>query len=337
MPELPEVETVRRGLAHLITGYTITSGQDLHPRVLKMSSIAPLASLPGARIKAINRRSKFLWFILDRPEVLVAHLGMSGQFLINRPNRPTPKHICATFELNRGLHSRNLYFNDQRTFGWLSVERLVDGVAQSRDHFPSMAKKASRALNAIVQFTELYLRIGHHIFAQDVRCAFSRIYSSCVMIHSMLMFVPMTASEFDSWLPSSFAGYRTEIIASGEEEVAADQNLRQTRQGLFPDDKPASGQYFMKILDQDISVGMLWLRAPQIEGSGAWYIYQIEIDEKFRGNGYGRQTMQELEDWVRARGGSRLVLNVFGQNVVAQSLYDSLGFTTQAKRMFKEL
>jgi formamidopyrimidine-DNA glycosylase len=134
MPELPEVETVRRGLAHLIAGYTITSSQDLHPRVLKKSSIAPRASLSGARITAINRRGKFLWFILNRPEVLVAHLGMSGQFLINGQDGPTPKHIRANFELKKGLRKRELYFNDQRTFGWLSVENLIDGVAQSACH-----------------------------------------------------------------------------------------------------------------------------------------------------------------------------------------------------------
>jgi formamidopyrimidine-DNA glycosylase len=134
MPELPEVETVRRGLEHLIAGYTITSSHDLHPRVLRKSSIAPLASLSGARITGINRRGKFLWFILDRPEVLVAHLGMSGQFLINRPDRPVPKHIRANFALKKGLRKRELYFNDQRTFGWLSVETLIDGVAQSASH-----------------------------------------------------------------------------------------------------------------------------------------------------------------------------------------------------------
>ncbi len=50
MPELPEVETVRRGLQHLVTGYKITQAQQLHPRALKSESIAPLESLQGAKI-----------------------------------------------------------------------------------------------------------------------------------------------------------------------------------------------------------------------------------------------------------------------------------------------
>ncbi len=134
MPELPEVETVRRGLAHLFTGYTFRSAQDLHPRVLKPASIAPLTTVIGARINTINRRGKFLWFELDRDHALVAHLGMSGQFLIAQKDRPAPGHVRARFRLSRGLSKRDLAFSDQRTFGWLSVEQLTKGVPQSALH-----------------------------------------------------------------------------------------------------------------------------------------------------------------------------------------------------------
>ena len=84
MPELPEVETVRRGLVKLVKGYTISAAHELHPRALKPESIAPLKTINGAKIIGLNRRGKFLWFELDRPHVLVAHLGMSGQFLIRQ-------------------------------------------------------------------------------------------------------------------------------------------------------------------------------------------------------------------------------------------------------------
>ena len=134
MPELPEVETVRRGLAQLLTGFTIRSAQGLHPRVLKPASLAPLSALIGARITSINRRGKFLWFELDRDQVLVAHLGMSGQFLIAQKDRPAPSHVRAHFRLSRGLNKREVAFSDQRTFGWLSVEELTDGIPQSALH-----------------------------------------------------------------------------------------------------------------------------------------------------------------------------------------------------------
>ena len=134
MPELPEVETVRRGLAHLLTGFTFRSVEDLHPRVLKPASLAPLSAVIGARITRINRRGKFLWFELNRDQALVAHLGMSGQFLIAQKDRPAPGHVRAHFRLSRGINKREVAFSDQRTFGWLSVEQLINGIPQSALH-----------------------------------------------------------------------------------------------------------------------------------------------------------------------------------------------------------
>jgi formamidopyrimidine-DNA glycosylase len=134
MPELPEVETVRLGLSHLLTGFTFRSAQDLHPRTLKPASLEPLSSVIGARITSINRRGKFLWFELDRDFALVAHLGMSGQFLVSQKDRPAPGHVRANFQLSRGFKKREVAFNDRRTFGWLSIERLTDGIPQSALH-----------------------------------------------------------------------------------------------------------------------------------------------------------------------------------------------------------
>ena len=134
MPELPEVETVRNGLSEHILGYRIHKLIELHPRVRKPTSIAPLSDLVGARIEEINRRGKFLWLRLDRPEVLVAHLGMSGQFLFPEKSKPYPKHSRAIFELRKGGRNQELVFNDQRTFGWLSVENTVDGIPTSVSH-----------------------------------------------------------------------------------------------------------------------------------------------------------------------------------------------------------
>ncbi len=134
MPELPEVETVRRGLAHFLIGYRFTSAQGLHPRVLKPASLQPLDAVIGAKIKNINRRGKFLWFELDRNQALVAHLGMSGQFLVARKDRPAPGHVRAHFDLSKGLRRHQLLFSDQRTFGWLSVEELTDDIPHSAQH-----------------------------------------------------------------------------------------------------------------------------------------------------------------------------------------------------------
>jgi formamidopyrimidine-DNA glycosylase len=180
MPELPEVETVRRGLAHFLTGYTIRSAQDLHPRLLKPASIAPLSTVIGARITSINRRGKFMWFELDRDYALVAHLGMSGQFLIAQKDRPAPGHVRAQFQLSRGFNKRELAFSDQRTFGWLSVEELTDGIPQSALHIApdpfdplfdrstviSQIKTRKAAIKSVILNQEIMSGVGN-IYADE--------------------------------------------------------------------------------------------------------------------------------------------------------------------------
>lgn len=124
MPELPEVETVRRGLTEHVVGNKFKEITVLHRRATSPKSIAALASLKGARVTEVARRGKFLWFKLDRPEVLVGHLGMSGQFLIQPRNAPDERHLRV--KINLGKH--DLRFIDQRTFGWLGVDETRNGL-----------------------------------------------------------------------------------------------------------------------------------------------------------------------------------------------------------------
>jgi formamidopyrimidine-DNA glycosylase len=178
VPELPEVETVRRGLHHLISGYRIVDALDLHPRTLKAESIAPLSTLKGARITGTGRRGKFLWITLDRPFVLVAHLGMSGQFLIAQKDRPAAKHVRAQFALKKSLRSRELIFNDQRTFGWLSIEQLTDGVPSSAAHIaldpfdPNFDYQGT-----ITKFTQRRVRIKTALLNQEIMSGVGNIYA----------------------------------------------------------------------------------------------------------------------------------------------------------------
>ncbi len=133
MPELPEVETVRSGLEKYVTGKIIQSAEIFHPRAIKPSSISPLTSCIGAQIKSVKRRGKFLWFELDRDFVLVAHLGMSGQLLVQEEKSLPQPHLRAKFGLsgNRKSNQDQIRFIDQRTFGWLSVEQTVNGIPVS--------------------------------------------------------------------------------------------------------------------------------------------------------------------------------------------------------------
>ena len=178
MPELPEVETVRRGLHQLISGYRIVDALDLHQRTLKAESIAPLSTLKGARITGTGRRGKFLWITLDRPFVLVAHLGMSGQFLIAQKDRPAAKHIRAQFALKKSLRSRELLFNDQRTFGWLSVEQLTDGVPSSAQHIAlDPFDPGFDYQETITKFAQRRVRIKTALLNQEIMSGVGNIYA----------------------------------------------------------------------------------------------------------------------------------------------------------------
>ena len=123
MPELPEVETVRRGLAPWIVGKKIKKIELVHKGGNRSSTYAPLNSVEGARVKNVVRRGKFLWFELDRDLALVAHLGMSGQFIIQRRDADDEKHLRVRIDC--GDRKREIRFIDQRTFGWVAIDQLV--------------------------------------------------------------------------------------------------------------------------------------------------------------------------------------------------------------------
>ncbi|MGB5111383.1 MAG: bifunctional DNA-formamidopyrimidine glycosylase/DNA-(apurinic or apyrimidinic site) lyase [Mycobacterium sp.] len=127
MPELPEVEVVRRGLAAHVLDRTITDVQVLHPRATRrhLGGSADLTSrLQGSRITGTGRRGKYLWLTLASGDALVVHLGMSGQMLLG--DVPNPSHLRISTTLDSGIE---MNFVDQRTFGgWMLADVVtVDG------------------------------------------------------------------------------------------------------------------------------------------------------------------------------------------------------------------
>ncbi len=126
MPELPEVEVVRRGLTQHAVGRTVAAAQVLHPRAARRHTAGPRdleARLAGARVEAASRRGKYLWLVLGgRDEALVAHLGMSGQLLLQPPDAADGAHLRVRVVFSDGGHE--LRFVDQRTFGVLALEPL---------------------------------------------------------------------------------------------------------------------------------------------------------------------------------------------------------------------
>ncbi|WP_129658112.1 bifunctional DNA-formamidopyrimidine glycosylase/DNA-(apurinic or apyrimidinic site) lyase [Rothia uropygialis] len=123
MPELPEVEVVRRGLDDHVRGRTIATAVIRHPRAAHRHTAGPedlAARMVGATITGTGRRGKYVWLILDNRDALLMHLGMSGQMLITSPDVAVAPHERARFTFTDG--GSDPRFEDQRTFGHLMFD-----------------------------------------------------------------------------------------------------------------------------------------------------------------------------------------------------------------------
>jgi len=123
VPELPEVETVRRGLEHHVVGRTISSVRVLHRRAVRRQLAGPAefeSALTGRSLDGARRRGKYLWLSVGE-DALLAHLGMSGQLLVVEPDRPLSPHVRIWFTFSD--QGPDLRFTDQRTFGHMCVVR----------------------------------------------------------------------------------------------------------------------------------------------------------------------------------------------------------------------
>ena len=102
MPELPEVEVVRAGLERHVVGHTIRAVEVLHPRPVRRHAAGPAdfaAALAGRTLVAARRRGKYLWLPLDSGDALMAHLGMSGQLLVQPVDAPAERHLRVRLDL----------------------------------------------------------------------------------------------------------------------------------------------------------------------------------------------------------------------------------------------
>ncbi|MFJ8662740.1 bifunctional DNA-formamidopyrimidine glycosylase/DNA-(apurinic or apyrimidinic site) lyase [Streptomyces sp. NPDC093795] len=138
MPELPEVEVVRRGLERWIAGRTVTEVEVLHPRAVRrhLAGGADFAArLKGQRFEVARRRGKYLWLPLaDTGTSVLGHLGMSGQLLVQPEKALDEKHLRIRIRFDDAAGTE-LRFVDQRTFGGLSLhDQTPDGLPDVIGH-----------------------------------------------------------------------------------------------------------------------------------------------------------------------------------------------------------
>ncbi|MEU3144786.1 MULTISPECIES: bifunctional DNA-formamidopyrimidine glycosylase/DNA-(apurinic or apyrimidinic site) lyase [unclassified Streptomyces] len=140
MPELPEVEVVRRGLERWVAHRTVAEAEVLHPRAVRrhLAGADDFAHrLKGHRLGVPRRRGKYLWLPLeDADQSVLAHLGMSGQLLVQPHTAADEKHLRVRVRFTDTRTSAaaaagdtELRFVDQRTFGGLSLhDNTPDGL-----------------------------------------------------------------------------------------------------------------------------------------------------------------------------------------------------------------
>ena len=156
MPELPEVEVVRAGLEPAVTGATVSSVTVLDERSLRRH-IGPaedfIHRLEGVRIRHASRRGKFLWLPLEGESVagknvgaaaLVVHLGMSGQVLLR--DRSTDDRLTRIrLDIEHPDHGPlRLNFVDQRIFGSMAINHLVETPDVAGEHVPAQVAHIAR-------------------------------------------------------------------------------------------------------------------------------------------------------------------------------------------------
>jgi ribosomal protein S18 acetylase RimI-like enzyme len=155
----------------------------------------------------------------------------------------------------------------------------------------------------------------------------------------MLTLEPMTEAEFENYLEPAIADYAAGHVADGQWTPAeALEKARQEFQGLLPQGVHTPDQYlFTLVNDAQQKVGMLWFAKREGPGPGSAWVYDVRIDDAFRRHGYGSAAFTEMENKVRALGGNKIALHVFGNNHGAREMYEKLGYQTTNVLMAKTL
>jgi len=177
VPELPEVETVRRGLAAQVVGRRITKVEVGRERTVRRTSArSVIDGLTGTTITAVNRRGKYLLCPLDSGDELMMHLRMSGRLLVAASGEHRPPHTHVVMHL-AGEPAEELWFVDPRTFGEvvvfdpsnvaielpelakMGIDPIADGL--TRQQFADLLARRSRQIKALLLDQHVVAGIGN--------------------------------------------------------------------------------------------------------------------------------------------------------------------------------
>ncbi len=138
----------------------------------------------------------------------------------------------------------------------------------------------------------------------------------------------MTEPDFVVWKERAVVEYAADKVRAGNDmEDGAVERSRKDFERFLPNGLSSEGHYLFSIVDDETKakVGILWLGSIQEAPDMIW-VYDIEIDQKQRGKGYGTAALKLAEEKARELGKKRIGLQVFGHNKDALRLYERLGY-----------
>lgn len=148
----------------------------------------------------------------------------------------------------------------------------------------------------------------------------------------------MNAEQFEKFKTRSIASYTIDIHQSyGLSEKKALIRSQTETNKLLKDGIETEGYIFLSIISeaQSESIGHLWVKLyPKTKEA---FIYHIEVYETYRGQGFGKQALDQLGTYLKKNGINSLRLNVFKSNAIAKSLYEKMGFDSISTQMMKEI
>jgi GNAT superfamily N-acetyltransferase len=146
----------------------------------------------------------------------------------------------------------------------------------------------------------------------------------------------MSDVEFDAWLPSVRVGYAEDLTTNGGMDPAAARVKAEAETAqLFPGGQPSPEQQVFVIEAGGERVGELWVAEREEQLRRVLWVYELRVDERYRGRGFARAAMEFAEQEAGRRGLSHVALNVFGGNEAARGLYRSLGYSEDSVSMSK--
>ncbi|MGM9986110.1 MAG: GNAT family N-acetyltransferase [Bacillaceae bacterium] len=145
----------------------------------------------------------------------------------------------------------------------------------------------------------------------------------------------MNADEYKEYVAVAINTYAKEKVLAGnwkEEESIA--KAKESYEQLLPEGEKTENHYLYTIMNDDQACGMIWL-GKQTDEQG--FIYDFSIEDKYRGNGFGKEAMKLVEQEGKKVGLKKIGLHVFGHNHAARALYEKLGYQITNVQMIKEI